>query len=150
MNDVFVPFFSCNTFSKLLERPFRRRMAGQVEVKDSAASHFHDDEHHSKTLESWTTSKRGCSRRNPPCALRHSSMPCNEKNPESAFGPIPSKKNIRNGNVLCLLCFLWFSPSATSDSIFLLRVPERTFEKPADRNQRVRNCSRRSYPDDQR
>ena len=84
MNDVFVWFITRDAFSELLERPLGRRMVRHVDGHDSAASHFHNDQHvsenpadavlhptsncslpflqrasrHSKNLETWATVKR--------------------------------------------------------------------------------------------
>jgi hypothetical protein len=45
VNDESVTLVFGDALSELLERPFRRGMTGHVEVTDSSAAHFHDDEH---------------------------------------------------------------------------------------------------------
>ena len=44
MNDESVSFIAGNTFSKLLERPFRSRVSSDIKVKDAPSFDFHDDE----------------------------------------------------------------------------------------------------------
>ena len=45
MNDELVRLFSRDTFSKLLQRPFRGWMTRRIEMQNLAAADFHDDEH---------------------------------------------------------------------------------------------------------
>ena len=44
MNHESVSFISGNTLSKLLQRPIGSRVAGDIEVKESSCTDFHDEE----------------------------------------------------------------------------------------------------------
>ena len=44
MNDESVSFIARNTFSELLQRPIRRRVACDIEMKESSRIDFHDED----------------------------------------------------------------------------------------------------------